>query len=217
MHALLRSRRLPVSRLLVGAAALLLVASSSRPLFAQRDDTLLGRRGTDFGGFGGPVIKFSRLAGADAVFSGGRGGLILNRRFVVGAGGYGMASENIRTDFRFDDGTRPSLQLGYGGLELEVITQPSRLVHGTFSLLLGGGEAMYNSRTESGSTVSTRKLTSEVFVAEPGAHLELNVTRWFRPGVGIGYRYVNGSDLPGVNDAGLSGAVGTLTFKFGKF
>lgn len=217
MSRSLRVHRVVFPRLVIASAAVLLVALSTVPAAAQRDETLLGRRGTDVGGFGGPVLKFSRLAGADAVFTGGRGGVILNRRFVVGAGGYGMASENIRTDFRFDDGSRPWLQLGYGGLELEVITQPSRLVHGTFSLLLGGGEAMYNSRTESGSTVSTRKLTSEVFVAEPGAHLELNVTRWFRPGVGIGYRYVNGSDLPGVNDAGLSGAVGTLNFKFGRF
>jgi hypothetical protein len=217
MITLARSSRSSVSRLAGGLAALVLLAPSATPLAAQRDDTLLGRRGTDIGGFGGPVVKFSRLAGTDAVFSGGRGGVILNRRVVVGVGGYAVASEHIRTDFRFEDGTRPSLQLGYGGLELEVITQPSRLVHGTFSLLLGGGEAMYSARTESGATVSTRTLASEVFVAEPGAHLELNVTRWFRPGIGIGYRYVNGSDLPGVNDAGLSGAVGTLTFKFGRF
>jgi hypothetical protein len=201
----------------VGALGVLVLGLAA-PLEAQRDETLLGRRGnTQVGGFGGPVVKFSRVAGADAVFSGGRGGAIFNRRFVLGGGGYGMVNENIRTGFRFEDGSRPILQLGYGGLEFEVITRPSRVAHATFSLLLGGGSAMYRSRSESGSTVSTRTLESTMFVAEPGAHLELNVTRWFRTGAGFGYRYVSGSDLPGVTDARLSGGVGTLTFKFGAF
>jgi hypothetical protein len=203
------------SSVLLLGGLLLAVAS---PLHAQRDDTLFGRRGvTRVGGFGGPVVKFSRVAGSDAVFSGGRGGAIFNRRFVVGGGGYGMVNQNIRTDFRFADGSRPALQLGYGGLEFEVITQPSRLAHATFSVLLGGGSAMYRSRSESGSTLATQTLESTMFVAEPGVHLELNVTRWFRTGAGFGYRHVSGSDLPGVTDGGLSGGVGTLTFKFGAF
>lgn len=202
------------------ALALALATLSVLPLtaHAQRDQTLLGRRGqSSVGGFGGPVVKFSRMAGADAMLSGGRGGVILNRRLVIGGGGYAVTSENIRTDFRFEDGSRPALQLAYGGLEFEYITRPRELVHATVSMLLGGGAASYRSRSTSGSTVSTRTLESPVFVAEPGAHLEVNVTRWFRPGLGVGYRYVNGSDLPSVSDGALGGAVGTLTFKFGRF
>jgi hypothetical protein len=110
-----------------------------------------------------------------------------------------------------------ALCAGYGGLELEYITRPSALVHATVSLLLGGGEASYRSSSTTGGTVSTQTLTSPVFVAEPGVHLEVNVTRWFRPGAGLGYRFVNGSDLPGTSDGSLSAAVGTLTFKFGRF
>jgi len=202
------------------ALALSLATITALPLtaHAQRDETLLGRRGdASVGGFGGPVVKFSRLAGADAMISGGRGGVILNRRLVIGGGGYAVASENIRTDFRFEDGSRPALQLAYGGLEFEYITRPRDLVHATVSMLLGGGAASYRATSTSGGTVATRTLESPVFVAEPGAHLELNVTRWFRPGIGVGYRYVNGSDLPNVTDGALGGAVGTLTFKFGRF
>lgn len=209
--------RFPLAGTLSGVALALLTILPSAA-HAQRDETLLGRRGlSSVGGFGGPVVKFSRLAGADAVISGGRGGVILNRRLVIGGGGYAVASENIRTDFQFDDGSRPALQLAYGGIEFEYITRPRELVHATVSLLLGGGAASYRSTATTGSTVSTRSLESDVFVAEPGVNLEVNVTRWFRPGIGVGYRYVNGSDLPGTTDGALGGAVGTLTFKFGRF
>jgi hypothetical protein len=200
--------------------ALLLVALAALPITvqAQRDETLLGGRGaTSVGGFGGPVVKFSRLAGTNAVFSGGRGGVILNRRLVIGGGGYAVSSEHIRTDFQFSDLSRPALQLAYGGIEFEYITRPRELVHATMSLLLGGGEASYRSTSTNGATLATRTLESEVFVAEPAVHLEVNVTRWFRPGLGLGYRHVTGSDLPGTTDGSLSAAVGTLTFKFGRF
>jgi len=208
-----------LSRTLPGVAiALATLTALPSTTQAQRDETLLGRRGaSSVGGFGGPVVKISRLAGADAVFSGGRGGVILNRRLAIGGGGYAVTSENIRTDFRFPDGSRPSLQLAYGGVEFEYITRSRELVHATVSVLLGGGAASYRSRETTGGSVATQTLESEVFVAEPAANLELNVTRWFRPGIGVGYRYVNGSDLPGTTDGALSGAVGTITFKFGSF
>ncbi len=214
------ARTSPLARrrlsLVLGCAALLFLPSL--PAHAQRTETLLGRRGvTDVGGFGGPVVKFSRLAGTDAVFSGGRGGLIVNRRLVLGGGGYGSLSENIRTDYTFDDGSRPSLRLGYGGLELEYIMRPTRVVHGSIGLLIGGGVARYETKTESANAVATQTLESTLFVAEPALNLEVNVTSWFRTGVGAGYRYVHGSDLPLAGDSQLSAAVGTLFFRFGSF
>jgi len=200
------------------AMVLTILAALPTPTQAQRDETLLGRRGASaVGGFGGPVVKISRLAGADAVFSGGRGGVILNRWLAIGGGGYAVTSETIRTDFRFEDGSRPALQLAYGGIEFEYITRTQDLVHATVSVLLGGGAASYRSTVTAGGTVATQVLESDVFVAEPAANLEVNVTGWFRTGIGVGYRYVNGSDLPGTTDGALSGAVGTIMFKFGRF
>ncbi len=199
----------------VGALALVFVSSEGA---AQRNETLLGRRGgTQIGGFGGPVVKLSRVADADAVFSGGRGGVILNRRLVISGGGYSLTTENVRTGFTFPNGESARLGLDYGGIEFEYITRPSRLAHATFYLLLGGGSANYQATRNTGSSTSTQRLESDVFVLEPMVNLELNVTRWFRVGAGAGYRHVNGSDLPRVTDGALSGGVGTLTFKFGSF
>ncbi len=202
-------------------AALLGVCASVlaiAPAEAQRDETLVDRRGgTKFGGFGGPVFKVTQLAGEDAVLSGGRGGLIINRQLVVGLGGYATRSDNIRTGFEFGNGDEGSLQLEYGGLELEYILRPSRVVHFTFYTLLGGGMASYEATRNSGAGTATQLLESEVFVLEPAVNVELNVTRWFRTTFGLGYRYVDGSELPRAGDRDLSGGVGTLTFKFGSF
>ncbi len=202
------------------AALLGLFASvlAAVPAEAQRDETLVDRRGgTRFGGFGGPVFKLTRIAGEDAVVSGGRGGLIINRQLVVGLGGYSTRSDNIRTGFEFGNGDNGSLGFEYGGLELEYIMKPSRVAHITFYTLLGGGTASYQSERNSGSGVATQRLESEVFVLEPAVNLEVNVTRWFRTTLGVGYRYVDGSELPLAGDSELSGGVGTLTFKFGAF
>ncbi len=200
---------------LLGLCASTLAIASAE---AQRDQTLVDRRGgTKFGGFGGPVFKLTQLAGEDAVISGGRGGLIINRQLVVGLGGYSTSSENIRTGFEFDNGDDGSLRLEYGGLELEYVVRPSRVAHVTFYTLLGGGMASYEATRNSGSGTATQRLESEVFVLEPAVNLELNVTSWFRTTIGLGYRYVDGSELPRAGDSDLSGGVGTFTFKFGAF
>ncbi len=199
-------------------AATLLLFTTSSQADAQREETLLGGRGkTKYGGFGGPVVKVGRIAGEDAVFSGGRGGLIINNKFVIGGGGYSLARENVRTGFTFSNGDEPALGLDYGGLEFEYIFRPHRVVHVTGYTLIGGGEATYEVFRESNGATSTQRLASEVFVLEPAVNAEVNISTWFRMGLGAGYRYVDGSDLPRANDGALSGAVGTLTFKFGKF
>ncbi len=199
----------------VGALVMLCGAAD---LSAQRNETLAGsRRHTDYGGFGGPVVKLTRVAGEDVAMNGGRGGLIINRKLVIGGGGYSLSRENIRTGFEFDNGDVPTLEFGYGGLELEYITRPSRLVHATFYTLIGGGRVSYKSEQSQGGAVLRQRLDSDVFVLEPALNVELNITSWFRIGLGGGYRFVDGSDLPRLNDASLSGGVGTLTFKFGSF
>ena len=54
-----------------------LLAMLSASIAEAQDQTLLGDSATK-GGFGGPVLKLTRIAGMDAVLVGGRGGLILN-------------------------------------------------------------------------------------------------------------------------------------------
>ena len=56
-----------------------------------------------------------------------------------------------------------------------------------------------------------------VFVLEPQANLELNVTPFMRINVGGGYRWVTDVDLYPLTNRDFSAAFGSLALKFGKF
>jgi hypothetical protein len=101
---------------------------------AAQEQTLVGG-GIESGGFGAPVVKFASAVDQFAVYAGGRGGWIINHTVVLGAGGYGLASD-IRLDQRF---VGRQLEFGYGGLDLEFIVLSNSLVHATFGALIGGG------------------------------------------------------------------------------
>ncbi len=184
-------------RLLLCAAGLALAT----PALAQ-ERTLLAD-GFESGGFGGPVVKFSEVANEFAVFAGGRGGWIINHTLVIGAGGYGLANDISLDGLPF---TGRDVEFGYGGLEVEYISRSDALYHFTLYLLVGGGG------------LTTNVTDGEaVFVLEPAANLELNVTTYFRLNVGASYRLVAGVDAPDIDAGDLSAPNGVLTFKFGAF
>ena len=146
---------------------------------------------------------FSDVNGQFAVFAGGRGGWIINHAFVLGAAGYGLTN-----DIRFFAGGPPrQFDFGYGGLDLEAIIGSDRLIHATVNAMIGGG----------GITPLSGEPTDAVFVLQPQANIDLNVTTFFRMSLGGGYRYVAGVDYPGLTGSMFSSLFGALVFKFGKF
>lgn len=186
------------------------------PAFAQKEETLFSGH-VSHGGFGGPIVKFSDVAGEFGVLVGGRGGWIINFRrnhsIVLGGGGYGLSTETLVNDLIID-GRAVYMTMGYGGFELEYVNHTRKLVHFSIPLLLGGGAIDYRYR---GGPINFDLGTDEFFVVEPGLNLMLNVTRFFRIGGGVSYRFVNGVNLTGVTNDDLSGVAGVLTFKFGSF
>ncbi len=186
-----------MKRMLVCAIGLALAS----PALAQ-EKTLLAD-GFESGGFGGPVVKFSEVANEFAVFAGGRGGWIINHTLVIGGGGYGLANDINLDGIPFSG---RDVDFGYGGLEVEYINRSDELFHFTIYLLVGGGGL-------------TTNLTDgeAVFVLEPAANVELNITRYFRLNLGAGYRFVTGVDAPELEDGDLSAVNGIVTFKFGAF
>lgn len=183
------------------AACLGLTAGS---LSGQDQQTLVSG-GITSGGFGGAVVRLSEVGGKFAVFSGGRGGWIINHTFVLGAGGYGLANDIALTA----TGTGREIEFGYGGIELEYVNSWNRVVHFTGHVLVGAG----------GLTVKPLLIerSESVFVTEPAVNLELNVVKFFRVNLGGGYRFVAGVEDPEVTAGDLGGVFGQLTLKFGKF
>lgn len=200
--------------LLLRRAALAALLSASIPsLAAAQDETLFGSGPRDIGGFGGPIFRVTQVAGETMAIGGGGGGLLLNRRFIIGGMGVG-GTTNVDAIIAGSP-LRGEMDFGYGGLMLGVVTRPSKLVHATYGLTLGGGGISVwpddmRPRNPSDST--------EYFgIAEPQVGVELNVFKWMRLGVTGGYRFVFGAEVPKLVDDNLSGASGSIVFKFGKF
>jgi hypothetical protein len=169
------------------------------------ENTLLGDMSEiDHGGFGGPVVKFTQVDGAFAVLSGGKGGWIIDHRFVVGGGGYGLATRHKAKGLEVSG---QDLEMGYGGLILEAIIASDQLIHFSTEVLIGAG----------GVTTTRGSEEDAFFVAEPGVSLMLNITKFFRMGFGASYRYTAGVNFGDLDSGDLSGGAAVLTFKFGSF
>jgi hypothetical protein len=133
--------------------------------------------------------KLTEVDGKFANFTGFYGGWLINHQFMIGLGGYGKTTG-------VDEH-----QMGYGGLVLEYFVNPNRLLNFSVKGLIGAGSSSW-------------AWAHPFFVAEPEAKMTLNVTSWFRMGVGGGYRFVGGAPW---HHGGLDGFTASLDLKFGRF
>ena len=174
----------------------------------KEDETLISGE-LDFGFYGGPIIKFTEMNDEFAVLVGGRGGLLINHRFLIGGGGYGLVNEIPASHIWPNDNYL--LDFGYGGLVLEYILRPRKLIHLSFYTLIGGGGLCFRDQWYEPWDHDA------FFVAEPGVDLIMNITDCFRIGIGGSYRYISGVSLNGLRDEDVMGPSAVLTFKFGWF
>jgi len=192
-----------------GVVVLLCVGMFSA--FAQEETLINGS--IENGGFGGPVLKMGSFNGEAAILVGGRGGWIINHSFIIGGGGYGLAN-NVKAKVSGPYGER-YLNFGYGGLELEYISQSDRLIHFSFQTLIGAGGLSW--RDENVRVGMRDSDGDSFFIVEPGVNATLNVTKYFRISGGVSYRFISGVQSPASSSPDLSGPSGVLTFRFGKF
>ncbi len=151
--------------------------------------------------------------------TGGRLAWIIDHSFALGLFGSGFVSTS---DFdKLIDGKNTNLTLGggYGGLLFEPIIAPKQPIHLSFPIMLGVGGAGYDSYNYNNTTYdywgSSR--TDAFTVLRVGAEVELNLVRFIRMAVGVGYRHVYGFNIEGFKHDDLDGLSGNITFKFGKF
>ncbi len=180
-------------------------SSTAQESTAQEETLLSGIRIKQNGGFGAVSIKFTPIAGQTGTLVGGYGGWLINKTFLVGGGGYGLANA-VRTE---TSTTALPLSFGYGGAVFEYIANSDQLLHYGAALLVGGGDVGYGQLFDTAS--------STVFVLEPSVYAELNLTNYARMNFGASYRLVRGVQIPLLSNVDLSGASIVVQLKFGKF
>lgn len=195
-----------------------------------RERTLIRGR-IESGGFGGPILKVTELNNEAGLLIGGRGGWIINHTLVLGGGGYGLVT-NIEAPVEFwyrESRSRRYhpyetlyLNFGYGGGILEFIIASDQVIHLAANTLVGAGGISYGYRDWDYYYYDEYDFYDDFyndafFVVEPGVDLMLNVTRNFRIGFGLSYRYLYDVEIKGLNNEVLTGPSANLTFKFGSF
>jgi len=180
-----------------------------------KKDTSSIKKKTVYGGHGAPFVGITQMNDEMATIVGGKGGVIINHRFVFGGVGtavIGSNSKAVLDTVKTKSATpmdslwiKKTLSMGYGGVFVEYIFKYSSPIHLSIPLniqvggVLGGGD---HSNIKS----------STIFVVEPGVNLEFNFYKFFVPAINVSYRYVTG-DYSSI----LSGVQGSLILKFGKF
>lgn len=195
------------------------------PSAISQEETLFGSD-IESGWYGGPFLKTGPVNGSLGLFVGGEGGWIINHQFVLGAKGY------ILTNPVDIDGLQNiDVGFGCGGIFCGYVVASDDLLHFGIENLVGLG-GVYNDVKDYAQYHPPMEYTGDAcLVVEPGINLLLNVTKNFRLGAGVTYRYVNGiaydpgapyrmlngSDYENISDADVSGMTAQLIFKFGEF
>ena len=163
-----------------------------------------------FGGYGGPLFKVGQINGQTGLLAGGQGGLILNHCFVIGLKGYSLSNH-----IEIDGADNLRLAFHCGGLFLEYIVTSNKFYHFSFESMIGSGNLSYDANEDD---LDVNEFPSDsFFVIEPGVNAIVKITKNFRIGAGVTFRYVNGVNYDDLTDSDMMGISAQCVLKFGGF
>lgn len=181
------------------------------------------------GFYAAPFSRFGYVRQQLAVYPGMRLGVVLDQSFAIGVS-VGLLGNHIALD------TVPGkdLSLKYGGLELEALIFPRKVVNGSLRVLGGAGllsagppplvapgeaPAADPPGAEGTESAPTPTLASaeKILIVEPGAEVTLNLSSMLRFSVGWSYRLVRGVDSALIGNDDLSGWLGSLTMRIAMY
>lgn len=160
---------------------------------AERPSTLISSDDR-LGWYVAPSLGYTSIRSNAGLLVGGKGGVILNHRLVLGAAGYVYVNDAFGN-------TGAVADFGYGGAYLEYIFRPQELFHFSLSTVLGGGTAN----------------TDFVLVANPAVNGILNLSSTVHLGVEIAYRATKVMATNRPNTGWFSGPSFALFLQFGQF
>lgn len=163
-------------------------------------------------GAGGPAFKFTGVADQSGLLIGGRGGLLIDRRLLVGGAAYGLVSSIEPRNGDVDDNR--SVGMGYGGMLVEFTLAPDRLFNVTLGSIIGAGSLNYVELVG-----ETEEHTSQsFFLLEPEIHVGVYLAPFLRFSLGLSYRWATGLETGGAvtNRDARDFSLGAQ-FQFGDF
>jgi hypothetical protein len=160
-----------------------------------------------------PEFQYGQVAGQGTTLAGASGMVLLNKHWGLGVAGYATTQRSFAPT---SVGQR--LGLWYGGAKIEYTVQPNRLVHLSFPLLVGRGNA--DNRQNDG-WFGRGSRGSSFGVVQPGVNLEVNVLRFVKIFAGASYRFAvgvrNRDASLNLSNSQLSGLNTSIGLKMGLF
>lgn len=165
------------------------------------------------GAFGAPVFKYTRMAGNPALITGVKGGWIINKSFVLGAGYYVLTS-NVSTDYTDAEYNQNLLlDFNYGGLEFEYLLLYDSKYNLTVNMLLAGGGINFYL-----NDVNKKFSYSNLLVWEPQVNFEVELYDWLHADAGVSYRFISSyNELYNISGDDLQGLSVILSLKLGTY
>jgi hypothetical protein len=184
--------------------------------------TVMGSKRFIPGGYMAPVIKLSQIGmtGNDiGYFFGLRTGFIMNHNFSLGLAANVLFNplDRARLGAYNYSGLDSVVNMAYGGVLLEYYIFPKSIVNISVGVLVGGGAMVFQDGNYWKNQTFNPQTLNGFFTVEPEINVFLNVTRFFRIGVGATYRYITGMVDPNITDAAFRGFGGQFMLQLGWF
>ena len=173
-----------------------------------------------YGGYGGPTAS---LHASGYAITGGKGGLLINRKYVIGLVGKGTKRGILVKEDESKDDQKKYLSYGLGGLFFEYFMNIKKPYHFSYGLDMMAclGAQTGNSKDKSGKRISSA--TSPFLVLEPYLSFNVNIVKFMMASFVVSYRH-SFSDVKRRSDSvvlakasDFSGYTVGLELKFGKF
>ena len=184
---------------------LCLVALAATTVTAAPVQALVNDEEADWGFFIRPEMKITAIKSQTTELAGGILGTSVGRELYLGVGAYTLVNS-----VNADSGALKlkAFDIWYAGAHADYTFFSTKLFHGSLSGFIGGGKVSNSAAANTGSD------SANLFIAEPDINLEFNLISTLELGVGIGYRFVNGSDMDTLSNSDLSSWVGTIFFRW---
>lgn len=188
--------------------------------------------------YGGPLVEYSKFIGQNALFVGGKGGAIFNKKFGIGFVLKGKTTRNSFVGNHNNEQKDMRISSRLGGIFVEYIYELDKAIHfnAVMNFLWGRNRVLTIKETTttttvtngSGSSATTTKketlrskddiVSSNMFGVEPKLGVELNFTKFMIVNLNVGYRYISYSQkLLDFTLSDFNGITAGINFKFGRF